>query len=291
MRGQAGKRLVALLGAIAVAVAAAWAVTQRFGLDPHGATDKCAACHVGAPPAGARPPAAGVPGVPASYELRYPRERAVCERCHGDLGEKTHPVELAATRRVPAGWPLDAQGRLMCSTCHDPHLAVGASKKTARGHLLRGDRLGADFCQACHGRLGDGDTRAWHVVVTRTAHGSEPDPVESPGRPLDSLSARCLACHDGILGKDAGLRIGARRPGTRRASSHPVGVRYDPVPRPRKSDDAGPRLRPVASLDERLRLFGGKIGCGTCHDPYSRNRKLLVIDPSHGRLCRSCHDL
>ena len=267
-----GRRLRWVLGAIAVTVMmTAFAATQRFRPNPHGADDACGGCHLGPPPVGLAPPTPSGPRAAARYGLRYPRERAVCERCHRGHGEQTHPVEVAARLPVPKGWPLDAQGRLMCSTCHDPHQRAGASKKTAQSNLLRGKQLGPAFCQACHGPLGE-DSRSWHVVVTQSAHRTVTDGAASPNATLDPLSARCLACHDGTLGKGVGVRYRASAP------AKPV-------------DERSPRLRPEAMLDKRIRLFNGKVGCGSCHDPYSRNRKFLVIDPSHGRLCRSCHDM
>ena len=50
-------------------------------------------------------------------------------------------------------------------------------------------------------------------------------------------------------------------------------------------------FRDKAVLDKRIRLFNGKVGCGSCHNPYSKNAKFLVIETEGGRLCLSCHEV
>jgi len=264
----------------------AYAVDQRYGLDPHGQAARCESCHLGQPPEGAVPPGADASAAGVRYGLRYDRERAVCERCHVEHNQQTHPVEVKPSMKTPAAWPLDPQGRLACSTCHDPHHAAGAASR----RLLRGDKSGAAFCQECHGELQRGDSRSWHIVMAQTAHGSEGTAADARAT-LDPTSTRCLSCHDGTAGRDVGYRLGQRSLDVGGGRSHPVGVRYVADAVPRKEGDRGPSLRNPAFLDKRLRLFDGKVGCGTCHDLYSTNRKFLAIDTRGGRLCRSCHDM
>lgn len=52
----------------------------------------------------------------------------ICMRCHtsGEIGG-SHPVDVVPTDRfpdmeVPEEMPLDAQDRMTCGTCHNPHL-------------------------------------------------------------------------------------------------------------------------------------------------------------------------
>jgi predicted CXXCH cytochrome family protein len=277
------------VAAVAAALGAALVAPQRGAMDPHGAAERCEACHFGPPPPAAQPPS-GQAASPVRYGLRYARERLVCERCHVEQGEQSHPVEVKATLSVPKGWPLDAKGRLMCSTCHDPHRSRREAKGGAGRHLLRAAAAGPALCQSCHEELTRSGSRAWHVLATRSAHGEEPKPRETSHGMLDPLSARCLACHDGTVARDVGARLGVRRLGVRRSSSHPVGVSYASRPG-RRRDHKSPRLRGEAGLDKRVRLFGGKVGCGSCHNVFSRNEDFLVIDPANGRLCRACHQI
>jgi hypothetical protein len=155
--------------------------------------------------------------------------------------------------------------------------------------LLRGTQDGPLFCQECHGEVSRGDSRAWHVVVAQSAHGGEPGAEAAARGTLDPLSTRCMGCHDGTLGRDVGSQTGRRRLDVGLGSSHPVGVAYRASPARRKQGQRGPALRDVALLDPRIRLFGGKVGCGSCHNVYSELPQFLAIDPRHGRLCRACH--
>jgi len=50
-------------------------------------------------------------------------------------------------------------------------------------------------------------------------------------------------------------------------------------------------LKPAEMLDERIRLFDSRVGCGTCHSLYSKRAALLVMSNSRSNLCLSCHDL
>ena len=315
------------------ALAAAYAANVRYGLDPHGNAERCQACHLDAPPEGLAPPAANESKRnPSRYPLRYGRERAVCERCHVEHNRQTHPVEVkpSASLTIPEGWPLDAQGQLMCSTCHDPHQARGEGRgardegRGARGeakpkepessglvplasslrprpsglapssHLLRSDKSGSVYCRLCHGDAARGDSRAWHRIVVETAHGGTPEEAQLrvvKWGMLDPLSTRCLSCHDGTMGQDVGVRAGGKRLGIAVERSHPVGVVYRPSIESAGGGREGPMLRDLSQIDSRIRLFDGKIGCGTCHDLYSTIPKLLVLSQESGRLCRACHKM
>ena len=189
----------------------------------------------------------------------------------------------------------------MCSTCHEPHLASGAAEAKEkekegprRRSLLRSEKKGALLCEECHAGLSKGDSRSWHILVAESAHGNEPEDETAPRGQLDALSKRCLSCHDGTSGRDVGFRIGRPRLDVGSGASHPVGVRY---PMGIAAGGGGKRRgrarksRYVARPDERIRLFDGKVGCGSCHNPYSQNAKFLVIDPRGGRLCLSCHNM
>ena len=69
-------------------------------------------------------------------------------------------------------------------------------------------------------------------------------------------------------------------------NSHPIGMDYEARRslRGRKTD-----LRPMDLVDRRIRFFNGKVGCGSCHDPYSTIEKQLVMSDEQSKLCYSCH--
>ena len=267
-------------------VGAALLHAALLGRDPHGHKDRCRSCHFNAPPDGLTPPADGRNAAGTDYPLRYDRERAVCERCHPDSGRRGHPFEVATKKAMPAGWPLDAKGRLMCSSCHDPHARASKGKSA---YLLRGTKRGAQFCQECHEAGMRKDPRGWHVLVTQTAHAAASEPPAT-GAELDPLTVRCLSCHDGTFGSGVSAHVSSGRVGAPRGSSHPVGVRYPSTPTVIIRGKST-KFRPRASLDKRIRLFDNKVGCGSCHDVYSENEKFLSVETRGSRLCKACHDI
>jgi hypothetical protein len=71
-----------------------------------------------------------------------------CLSCHEDphpsLSRHYLSVNLTLGVQVPAELPLLNGERMMCSTCHNPHV------KETGGHKLRGWAPGTVFCTRCH---------------------------------------------------------------------------------------------------------------------------------------------
>jgi predicted CXXCH cytochrome family protein len=65
---------------------------------------------------------------------------------------------------------------------------------------------------------------------------------------------------------------------------HPVGVEQ----RPRGSGD---HLRPADAVRSDIRLYAGRVGCGSCHSVFARRDRLLVLDNHGSTLCLGCHDM
>jgi len=145
--------------------------------------DTCGWCHVDVPAVDSQPREG------ASFGLRA-QAAALCRNCH--VVAQSHPVashlsatpsaemvqymsayemkskmrlpfaqllEIArATKRTPRSIPLDEDGRVTCSSCHNPHekgllpggnpRAVGAEPKQAANHRLRIPQ--GSVCVACH---------------------------------------------------------------------------------------------------------------------------------------------
>lgn len=76
--------------------------------------------------------------------------------------------------------------------------------------------------------------------------------------------------------------MAARR---RKMRDHPIGMDYSRVALQKAS-----RYR-YPLMNHRIRLFDGRVGCGSCHSLYSNERKFLVQHNYRGALCRECHDL
>lgn len=291
-RRQSRAAIATAIGVIVATLVLATAVAVHDGGDPHGHPDRCVACHTSPPPPNvdlqvvSRGSGSGV-----TYPRRSQSEITICTRCHSVDTGRTHPVGIRPVRPIPEGWPLDPQGRLVCSTCHDPHRPVRKGVDPLPAPLLRGDQAGERFCQACHSIKDPGNLRGWHVLVAQTVHGVTSKIASGRWGTIDPLSARCLGCHDGTIGRDVSNRVRGSHLSVTPGTSHPIGMDYVESMGKRAGRRRWSNLVDVARLDERIRLFGGKVGCGSCHNPYASNPKFLIFSPRAGRLCLSCHEM
>ena len=101
---------------------------------------------------------------------------------------------------------------------------------------------------------------------------------------FDAASQACLSCHDGIMSKDVTI---TKTAGRDVLSEHPVGVSMSALQLARP--DAEPMMRAPTQLDRRIRLFDNRVGCTSCHSPFSTEPKLLVMSNRNSDLCLSCH--
>ncbi len=103
----------------------------------------------------------------------------------------------------------------------------------------------------------------------------------------DNSSKVCLSCHDGIIAQDTHMTPGLNNRGnTSIGLSHPVMINYADsyISKPYKYNS-------VHLLDPRIRLFGDKVECLSCHDPNSSNDHHLVMSNNRSMLCLSCHNM
>ncbi|MBI5639649.1 MAG: cytochrome c3 family protein [Nitrospirae bacterium] len=252
-----------LLIIIFLAISALIAYTVRD--NPHSfSEEECSRCHVDA--------------------VNFPQEMIapitqLCLPCHKKTTQRSsHPVDIAPEMvRVPADLPL-INGMITCNTCHNIH----ESRLNAFGektYFLRRPAPGRDFCISCHeAKL----TNNSHIELIAYAHMKGKYTVTDKSQPLDSLSMDCIGCHDGSVGKSVGYAVG-KGVWNHQRGSHPVGVNY------RESRMRKGELKPVEKLSKKIRLFSGNIGCGTCHDVYSKIPMQLVMSNDGSRLCFACH--
>ncbi len=107
--------------------------------------------------------------------------------------------------------------------------------------------------------------------------------VTDPSLPVDQVSVECIGCHDGTIGASANYSVGAGY-WNHLTGAHPIGVDYT------QSRMRGKKLKPLSMLDRNIRFFGGKVGCATCHDPYSTAPMQLVVLNQGSGLCMECHE-
>ncbi|RMG60077.1 MAG: hypothetical protein D6713_03955 [Deltaproteobacteria bacterium] len=192
----------------------------------------------------------------------------ICLSCHGAM-DSCHPVLMKPPPGMNegAGLPLSKDGKIICTTCHDPMPDKGG------GVLLRvAGREGNihDLCRKCHEILelaslnphssmdDRGTCRFCHDILTET---DNPELMKTSF--ISNPRLVCLRCH----GK----------------SNHPGGVSHLVTPsRP---------LPPEMETDAR-----GRITCTTCHKPHidttgkEENPEIFVINAPSSSLCSACHE-
>ena len=235
----------------------------------HDFEGKCQMCHRGTPP----------PNAERKDIVLVDESDRLCNPCHIVDREMSHPLSVVPSMPVPGEMPLDELSRITCITCHDVHKEdKGHLSKEQLAGLLRGHVKGRAFCFICHSRDIAMSSRR-HQTFISYAHKKGSLEEKKGGSLLDSFSRECLSCHDGTISKmpSVAVKAGVWRHGTN--LSHPIGVRY-----PRDGDFISKEFLP-----ERIRLFDEKVGCLSCHDPYTKERNLLVINNRRSQLCLSCH--
>ncbi|MCB9839028.1 MAG: hypothetical protein H6813_06790 [Phycisphaeraceae bacterium] len=239
---------------------------------------------LGAPP--------GAPQAPASIAISW--TDANCNGCHKVKADFSHPVGVQLKPGMRTELPL-ANGRVSCLTCHDgDQSASHARARTEHSPMLRGNLAPAALCVSCH-RDSPFSSTGGHSIAVDKAHLVWPDDSRQDDRPgviaagLDRESSSCLECHDGALATGVGgSHDGGARFGGSLATEHPIGIPF--AQRSGKPREGMARMVHPGSLDDRIRLFDGNIGCGSCHSVYAKNPSKLVMDNSGSRLCLSCHD-
>ena len=207
----------------------------------------------------------------------------LCSQCHDEGRGLSHPVGVKPSFRLPPEFPLDWKGELTCDTCHVAH----ASDSKSERFLLRTRLVGELFCRSCHEVSIEGI--ALHRTGIETAHiGSHYTNRMRIYDTIDELSMKCLNCHDASLGDDTGIQVAGSESYSHKRSigvSHPIGSDYYMV----SYRHQGAYVKPE-DLDKRIKLFNGKVGCGSCHNPYSKEHFQLVMSNEGSKLCFACHN-
>lgn len=204
-----------------------------------------------------------------------------------------HPCDIRPTQRVriPPDFPLSRQGELTCVTCHDVHMGRDNGGLALVKDLLRRDEHGPAFCQICHGRALTSKSMG-HPQALGEAHMRPRYVITDPGVSIDPISKNCISCHDGSYATSASIKAGIWSHGKdfigNDMGNHPIGVDYEKA---RTAPGRKTDLRPMGAVDPRIKFFDGKVGCGSCHDPYKHSKDNLVIPNDGSRLCFACHAL
>lgn len=207
-----------------------------------------------------------------------------CESCHLFEKSQSHPIDVAPSLQTPASLPL-TDGRITCLTCHDSTLASGHSQRARTGRsFLRSSDEGGSLCSQCHETTRS--TKLPHATNLLKAHLTLTRDSGSLAS-LDSESVTCMSCHDGATASDAGSHHSPAAMGDKFPADHPIGISLEA----RNPDREEGTIKPVRSIDKRVRLFRGTVGCGSCHSVYSKQADLLVMSNQRSALCQACHEM
>lgn len=215
----------------------------------------------------------------------------LCRRCHETDSTFSHPVDMIPSMAVPSNLPLQ-NGKLTCVTCHEKANEQNhAQSRENHDGLLRGNLTTLSFCAQCHER-GLSLSQGAHATETGLAHLQWPENRRQSSfsrKPSVDNTALCLSCHDGAMAGGSGFNYDFSGSSGSLGAGHPIGVLYrGAMGRSRMTQSA---LASPISLDARIRLFEGKIGCGSCHSPYSKLDNHLVVTNIKSKLCLSCHQM
>jgi predicted CXXCH cytochrome family protein len=246
-------------------------VSSQERSDFHNFDGRCEDCHVNIPK-----------GVKGERLLFFKGITQICLDCHDLDNAISHPVDIIPSMLVPEDLHLDWEGRMTCATCHDIHQKKRKSLFGKGCFFLRRAETGQAFCSSCHYKV----LEEKHRANLDTAHVGSRYIETDTENGIDRSSAECLGCHDDEISRHQRKMIvtGIWDHGID-GFSHPLGVRY-PDP---KSPLSRKEFVDITGLPRQIKLIDGKIGCITCHDPYSKEKGQLVISNKRGALCLACH--
>jgi len=238
------------------------------GFGPHDFTGQCERCHLIAPQEGQK----------SIFVLDID---ALCKSCHQIVKGNSHPSEIVPSMPLEGQFTVDWQGRITCTTCHNPHPQSVDDNR----YMLKSAARGKEFCAECHRDLFKNPKK--HLGASSIAHTKSWTPPERDAisQVLDQVSMDCLVCHEGSVGPVADYSTPelAKLSFQGMSFSHPIGMDYATVASNNRE------LRAMDDLSPMISLYEGKVGCASCHNPFSHEDVMLVFSNNRSALCLECH--
>lgn len=238
-----------------------------------------------------------------------------CLQCHDglmndsrevwDAATKHHPRDIVPTDTLSEFFPLDSEGKLVCTTCHSPHGVVDAGTGDSEAAPLvrhnsdsspftRLDKDGDALCIACHADNRHVSSGSGAINPKSQGHPTGADLVsalesrdEQTSGPSEPTKASCQSCHsmhgatsDPIL-RDPGdgkTCVGCHPAMGKSESNHGLG------------SFPGRDLTAARAAGHVVLSEDGGVGCLSCHTlTGSRATKLLRALPGGRPICMDCH--
>ena len=204
--------------------------------------------------------------VGSRHDLSTNSTTQICEFCHTPHYANTNLPDTPLWNRAETTQTFNLYGSPTMNT------AVGQPNVVSR------------LCLSCHDGVNASTMVGGHLVSTKH------DLVKPPGHPPPDQTSdpNCERCH-------ANLYSGRRRTliiGTNLTNDHPISMAY-----PNSAQDPDFRAPPNPStgwggtLPNDVKLFGGAVECGSCHDVHDpgAGAKFLRKDNAGSVLCLTCH--
>lgn len=213
--------------------------------------------------------------------------------CHEYDQTMNHPVGGSVPTNRAGQMSLGQSSEITCLTCHEADRMADSSNFDIQPErfLTSPDQT---ICQSCHGQLSGSPKQRSHWKFSQKAHlvslvsgseidGNSDDPMV-PG--IDSESQNCLSCHDEVSAVVPAMNgKGHRVSRGYNMSDHPIGMDYQSVLTANSME-----FNPLSGDQNRMRMFDGKVGCGSCHSLYSQTPFHLAVKNESNALCRKCHN-
>lgn len=246
------------------------------------------------------------------------KEGDACIQCHDGLVNDSrqvwdpasghHPRNMIPAQPLPAFFPVNEDGQMVCTTCHSPHgvvdpvdasAATSSSPPTLRhmspgSPFLRLDREADALCLACHADEPHAEGGSTALTEGATGHVTGKDLVAALKRraqtgtgQADPTTASCLSCHamHGASGEhitrdpgDGTTCLGCHPSAGETASNHPLGR----VP--------GRDLLASRRGEHVVLSTTGGVGCLSCHDLAADTGGGMLRSLESGKaVCLDCH--
>jgi predicted CXXCH cytochrome family protein len=238
------------------------AIAFAISGEPHDfLKNECGYCHI---------------DVQTSPKAINPDVTAGCEKCHTEYSKtQSHPTDIYPMLSTPDDMPL-TDGKLTCITCHYVHIDNNV-QRNKKHYFLRRQIRGIVFCSACH--IIDDKKH----IVFESVHKKGYQEKDRSTR-IDRMSLECIECHDSYVADIKEILGAGSWNHFNKEYNHPIGASYrKAIARKSRS------FRPVSMLNKEMKLYDGKIGCGTCHNIYSKEKAMLIMNNRGSKLCLECH--